>query len=197
MGAGRKVWTTETLSSTEVQEYLQDQVVMVFPSAAVRDVEIPNPTPGMTVYLEDSGTWHGFDDGAWRYLMGGRLGALITSAAVAGIVTEAGWVVQAVGVQKLRNGMGSVSVVFTRTGAAIVAPADGNIATTPVASIPKWAPNGYVPTLNANVGPITIGALEATGQIRLHAVGPGASVPTNSSWQFATPPYQLADPLGV
>lgn len=64
-GLGRKIWGTETLSAAEMQGYLQDQTVMVFPSANVRDTEIPAPTDGMVAYLQDLDVFTERINGAW------------------------------------------------------------------------------------------------------------------------------------
>lgn len=64
-GLGRKIWGTETLSAAEMQGYLQDQTVMVFPSANVRDVEIPAPTDGMVAYLQDLDVFTERVNGGW------------------------------------------------------------------------------------------------------------------------------------
>jgi hypothetical protein len=55
-GAGRKVWTNETLSVAGLQNYLQDQAVMVFANAAARSAAITAPTEGMVSYLSDVDT---------------------------------------------------------------------------------------------------------------------------------------------
>jgi hypothetical protein len=69
-GLGRKVFGSETLSSTEVQGYFMDQSVMVFASAAQRDGSIPSPSDGMVVYLTDIDRFLGRENGAWRSLRG-------------------------------------------------------------------------------------------------------------------------------
>lgn len=51
-GAGRKVWTRETVSSADVNAYLMDQTVMLFASAAARTAAIPAPTEGMVTTLD-------------------------------------------------------------------------------------------------------------------------------------------------
>jgi hypothetical protein len=64
-GAGRKVWTGETLSVPDLQNYLQDQAVMVFPNAAARSAAIPAPTEGMTSYLADVNRVEFYTGTAW------------------------------------------------------------------------------------------------------------------------------------
>jgi hypothetical protein len=50
-GLGWKQWVRERLSQTDLQGYIQDQVVMVFASAAARLEELPAPSDGMVSYL--------------------------------------------------------------------------------------------------------------------------------------------------
>lgn len=69
-GLGWKQWVRERLSQTDLQGYIQDQVVMRFPSAAARTAELPAPTQGMVSYLDDAGRWEGHDGGGWDYLAG-------------------------------------------------------------------------------------------------------------------------------
>jgi hypothetical protein len=71
-GAGRKVFGSETLSSTEVQNYLMDQSVMAFDSTSQRDGAIPSPSDGMVVYLRDVDRFVGRENGAWKTLTGDR-----------------------------------------------------------------------------------------------------------------------------
>jgi hypothetical protein len=55
-GAGwRQFAANEVLTSTNVQNYLQDQAVMRFASASARNSAITAPTQGMTAYLDDTG----------------------------------------------------------------------------------------------------------------------------------------------
>jgi hypothetical protein len=55
-GAGwRQFAANEILTSTNVQNYLQDQAVMRFASATARNSAITAPTQGMTAYLDDTG----------------------------------------------------------------------------------------------------------------------------------------------
>lgn len=64
-GKGRKLWTRETLSSADVQDYLQDQVVLRFASAAARQGVLPNPTEGMVSTLDDTETVERYNGAAW------------------------------------------------------------------------------------------------------------------------------------
>lgn len=65
-GAGRKVFTRQILSSADVQDYLQDQVVMQYASAAARAAAIPAPSNGMHTYLLDRRVDEVYIGGAWE-----------------------------------------------------------------------------------------------------------------------------------
>lgn len=70
---GRKLFgSREVLASTDVQDYLMDQTVMRFPSAAVRDVEIPTAqaTEGMICTLDDTDELLRWGGTRWRRLRG-------------------------------------------------------------------------------------------------------------------------------
>lgn len=54
-GSGRKVFANgNTLSASDVQNYLQDQAVMYYASHAARTSAIASPTTGMTTYVGDT-----------------------------------------------------------------------------------------------------------------------------------------------
>lgn len=54
-GLGRKVFTAgEVLTAANVQDYLQDQAVMVFAGTAARGSAIGTATEGMVTYLSDA-----------------------------------------------------------------------------------------------------------------------------------------------
>jgi hypothetical protein len=59
----RKVFTAgEVLSASDVNEFLQDQMVMTFAGTAARGSAIGTATEGMLTYLADSNTfeyWNG------------------------------------------------------------------------------------------------------------------------------------------
>ena len=65
-GLGRKQWVTDdVLTSTDLNGYLADQVVMVFASAASRTAAITVPTEGMISYLVDSNTLAFYNGSSW------------------------------------------------------------------------------------------------------------------------------------
>lgn len=73
-GKGRKVWTRETVSSADMQDYLMDQAVQRFATQAQRAAQLPAPTEGMVSYrdeakafeVHDGTVFRGFDVGPWR-----------------------------------------------------------------------------------------------------------------------------------
>ena len=53
-GAGFKVFQDgNVLLASEVQNYMMDQMIMVFASAAARDAAITSPSEGMFAFLKD------------------------------------------------------------------------------------------------------------------------------------------------
>jgi hypothetical protein len=53
-GAGRRTFVPgEILTANQVNNYLQDQTVMVFDDATDRTTAIPSPSEGMVTYLSD------------------------------------------------------------------------------------------------------------------------------------------------
>ena len=88
-GLGRKVFTAgEVLTAANVQDYLQDQAVMVFAGTAARGSAIGTATEGMVTYLADSNAITVYDGSAWQqvYPVSGASVNSITTAytAVAG-----------------------------------------------------------------------------------------------------------------
>lgn len=65
-GAGwRDFVPGEVLTAANVQDYLQDQAVMVFASAAARTSAIASPTDGMVSYLKDTDTIERYNGSSW------------------------------------------------------------------------------------------------------------------------------------
>jgi hypothetical protein len=81
-GAGRKLFPERsTLASADVQDYLMDQVVMRFSSAANRLAEVPAPTEGMFCTLDDTDALYRHDGTAWiRTENGGWIQNVATDA---------------------------------------------------------------------------------------------------------------------
>lgn len=90
--AGRRIWTQETLSVPDMQEYLQDQVVMAFTNGSQRTAQVPDPTPGMVTYLEDLDALHvRTPAGAWRDIGAQPRAQLYARAADVGSGLAAGY----------------------------------------------------------------------------------------------------------
>jgi hypothetical protein len=68
-GLGRKVFTAgEVLTAANVQDYLQDQTVMVFSGTAARGSALPGTvvSEGMVSYLSDTNSIQVYDGAAWQ-----------------------------------------------------------------------------------------------------------------------------------
>lgn len=65
-GSGRKVFSAgSVLSAADVQNYLQDQSIMVFAGTAARGSAIATPTEGMVVYLKDVDQVQTYNGSGW------------------------------------------------------------------------------------------------------------------------------------
>lgn len=65
-GTGRKVWVAdEVLAATDLQNYIQDQVIFRYASASARNAAILSPTEGMVSYLDDTNALTMYDGAAW------------------------------------------------------------------------------------------------------------------------------------
>lgn len=65
-GTGRKVWAAdEILAASDLQSYIQDQVVFVYNDASARSSGILSPTEGMMSYLKDTNLIYAFDGSSW------------------------------------------------------------------------------------------------------------------------------------
>jgi hypothetical protein len=61
-GLGRKTFNSgDILLASEVQGFLQDQMVMVFDDSGARGSAITSPTEGMLTYLKDTKAIEFFD----------------------------------------------------------------------------------------------------------------------------------------
>jgi hypothetical protein len=70
MGSGFKTFNSgEILTAADVQNYLQDQAVMVFATATARDAAVTSPEDGMVCYLEDTKFLQVYEDAAWNNLI--------------------------------------------------------------------------------------------------------------------------------
>lgn len=65
-GAGYKQWTTgEVLTSSDMNTYVGDQVLMVFDDSSARSSSVSSPTEGMVSYLKDTNAIEYYDGSAW------------------------------------------------------------------------------------------------------------------------------------
>ncbi len=68
--SGYKAWTPgDIIAANDVQNFLQDQTVMVFASNSVRSTAIPVPTEGMLTWLEDGDKYQYYSGTAWVDLL--------------------------------------------------------------------------------------------------------------------------------
>ena len=71
MGSGFRTWaSSEVVTASHVQNYLQDQTVMVFASASARTSAISSPEEGMVTYLKDSDGLFVYDGASWDQVFG-------------------------------------------------------------------------------------------------------------------------------
>jgi len=82
--SGYRTWTPgEVITANNVQSYLQDQTVMVFPSNAVRSTAVVVPTEGMLSWNESENAYQYYDGAAWVDLItpieGGTVGQAYVS----------------------------------------------------------------------------------------------------------------------
>ena len=83
--SGYRTWTPlEVITASNVQSYLQDQTVMVFPSNSVRSTAIVVPTEGMLTWLEDDNKYQYFDGADWEDLIVPIVGGVAGQAYVSG-----------------------------------------------------------------------------------------------------------------
>lgn len=88
--AGYRTWTPgEVIRADDVQDYLQDQTVMVFPSDAVRSTAIVVPTEGMLSWLEDGNKYQYYSGAAWEDLIVPIVGGTQGQAYVSGGTADA------------------------------------------------------------------------------------------------------------
>lgn len=86
--SGYRTWTPgEVLTASNVQNYLQDQTVMVFSSSSARGSAIISPEEGMLSWLQDDNKYQYYDGSAWTDLIvpieGGTIGQAYISGGTA------------------------------------------------------------------------------------------------------------------
>ena len=71
MGAGFKVWTTgDLINASDFNNYVQEQVVMVFDDSTARDAQVTSPEEGMFCYLKDTNVLQFYSGSAWTDYIG-------------------------------------------------------------------------------------------------------------------------------
>ena len=71
MGSGFRTWaSSEVVTASDVQNYLQDQTVMVFADSSARSSAISSPEEGMVTYLKDSDGLFVYDGASWDQVFG-------------------------------------------------------------------------------------------------------------------------------
>lgn len=114
--------------------------------------------------------------------------AVLLSGTTANIVAAgSGWSVGNASGRKIA-GLAFISVLFTRTGAAITVPADGNVSNTMLGTLNP----GWLRAVGINVslmhdgfsGPMTSGYINASQELFLGAIAPAATIPTGSNVGF-------------
>lgn len=67
--SGYRTWTPgEVITASDVQSYLQDQAVLVFPTSAARSSAIPVPIEGMLTYNEEAEQYQYYTGASWEQL---------------------------------------------------------------------------------------------------------------------------------
>jgi hypothetical protein len=78
----RKVFNAgEILTASDVNNFLMDQSVMSFASAAARTTAIPSPVEGMLTWLEDVNRYEFYNGSAWEVLISPSTGNAIINGA--------------------------------------------------------------------------------------------------------------------
>ena len=88
MGAGFKVWSTgDLVNASDFNNYLQEQVIMVFADASARNSAISSAEEGMFAFLKDTNTLTFYDGSSWASFIGeGDItGVTITTSATSGL----------------------------------------------------------------------------------------------------------------
>ena len=88
MGAGFKVWTTgDLVTASDFNNYIQEQVIMVFADSSARGSAVSSAEEGMFAYLKDTNTLTYYDGSSWAsYIGDGDItGVTITTSSTSGL----------------------------------------------------------------------------------------------------------------
>ena len=70
-GAGFKVWATgDLVNASDLNTYIQEQVVMVFDDSTARDSAVSSPSEGMFCFLKDTNSLQFYNGSAWANFIG-------------------------------------------------------------------------------------------------------------------------------
>ena len=87
-GAGFKVYATgDLITATELNTFLQEQVIMVFADSSARDSAVSSPSEGMFCYLKDTNVLQFYNGSSWASFIGeGDItGVTITTSSTSGL----------------------------------------------------------------------------------------------------------------
>lgn len=102
------------LPASDLNNYLMNQSVIVFASAAARTSAIPTPVEGMLTYLEDTNAYEGWTGAAWVNINDN------TAAIPKSLLTTTGDLIVASGASTpARLGIGSAGQVLQSTGTTL------------------------------------------------------------------------------
>jgi len=85
-GAGFKIWTTgELVNASDFNNYIQEQVVMVFADSSARDTAVTSPSEGMFCFLQDTNDLQFYNGSAWANFIGeGDITGITAGAGLSG-----------------------------------------------------------------------------------------------------------------
>jgi len=90
--SGFRTWSPgEVITASNINDYLQNQAVMVFADAATRTSTISVPLEGMLSWLEDENEFSYYDGSAWENLIVPITGGTAGQAYVSNGASEAGF----------------------------------------------------------------------------------------------------------
>jgi hypothetical protein len=86
MGAGFKVWSTgDLVNASDFNNYLQEQVIMVFADASARNSAITSAEEGMFAYLSDTNDLTYYNGSSWASYIGeGDISSVVAGSNLSG-----------------------------------------------------------------------------------------------------------------
>lgn len=86
MGAGFKVWATgDLINASDFNNYIQEQVIMVFDDSTARDSQVSSPEEGMFCYLKDTNVLQYHTGSAWAsYIDEGDISSVVAGIGLTG-----------------------------------------------------------------------------------------------------------------